>query len=114
MDAAAKVFVTQASMRRDKYTGMMKPVADLTEAASFGQLEFLTPPGPFILMTPEATKSIAIKLAQFRPSKDYLLLLGDPVIMLVVGQLIGPRARVLRWDKFSRQYTIIQTDTGAI
>lgn len=99
----SKVFVTQIPSRFEN--GEWVPTVDITPARKFGAIEVMLPPGFFY--TDEASfKRLSIALEEFLPG-DFLLPMGDPVIMAVAAAILGHRREpfnVLKWDRKTSTY----------
>lgn len=92
------VFVVQESIGKN-----------LTSAKEFGDIEvifqlsdqvYYSDSQPFIDKCEDV-------LEEFDPEKDYILLLGDPVLISVVGSVLSQRVfgyNVLKWDRQSSTY----------
>ena len=102
-----RVFVTQSPMRRDRETGELRQVHDITPAAKFGVLEVLVPGGPVVLSTQHLVTTLKDKLRDFCDD-DYLLCLGDPAVMTICASICsrvnGGRYTLLVWDRHANEY----------
>ena len=88
------------------------PKINIMGAAKYGVFKFLLPelsqiifsPGPLVYKLRQALKN-------FR-KKDYLLLTGDPAIIIVVGGIVSEMTNgnfnLLKWDKQERTYYPIE------
>ena len=88
------------------------PKINIMGAAKYGTFKFLLPelsqiifsPGPLVYKLRQGLKN-------FR-KKDYLLLTGDPAIIIVVGGIVtemtGGNFNLLKWDKQERTYYPIE------
>jgi hypothetical protein len=50
---------------------------------------------------------LRVALADFNPTQDYLLPIGDPLVMVVAAAIVARRNRffkLLKWDRFTRSY----------
>lgn len=110
-----KVYVTQETMHRDKDSGMMVPRFDVTPAAVYGDIEFLTPTKSVALLPAPTIRALKHKLRNFT-DEDYILPTGDPVIIamvtLVAAMMNTGRVKMLKWDRLAGAYITIQVDTG--
>ena len=93
-----KVFATQESGRHN-----------LSHAMEFGDLDVLTERDfPLFRDGEHTVKSIKDKLSYFYPEQDYLLLVGDPIIMGLAFAALANRGirniRVLKWDRQATRY----------
>lgn len=102
-----RVFVTQSPLRRDKVTGDLRQVHDVTPASKFGTIEVLVPGGPVVLSTAHLVTTLRDKLRTFNDG-DYLLCLGDPAVMAICASICskvnGGRYTLLVWDKHTTSY----------
>jgi len=110
-----KVYVSQEATYRDRDTGMLVPKFDITPAAIYGDIEFLTTAKTTALLTAPTIKALKHKLRNFS-DEDYILPAGDPTIIamavMVAANMNRGRVKVLKWDKPTRAYITIQIDTG--
>lgn len=101
----SKVYLTQ-DIPIDKFTG--QPKYNIVGAQKYGKVEVIFPgksqmlysPAPFIM-------KIRMALSKFNPEEDYLLLSGDPAIILTFGLVIAEmygKVKVLKWDRQEMQY----------
>lgn len=103
------VWAVQANMRRNG-DGSWSPRFDLSCAAQFGSLEFVFGHGQVALLGSAAGQSAAERLRDFDPENDYVLPVGDTVLVgIVFAELAraGHRIRALRWDQNSRRYDVV-------
>jgi hypothetical protein len=121
---ALTVYVVQSPNRRvhasdvgrSGYTredvGKMRPVFDLSPARKFGQLQVMLPSEPVGDAQPFVDTMREI-LVNFTPD-DYLLPLGDPALMGAAVALAAIHGngcvRVLRWDRYTRGYQVVEID----
>lgn len=102
-----RVFVTQSPMRRDKDTGDLRQVHDVSPAAEYGSIEVLVPGGPVVLSTQHLVTTLKDKLRDFGDN-DYLLCLGDPAVMTIAATLCarvnGGKYTLLIWDRHTAKY----------
>jgi hypothetical protein len=88
----AKVFVTQDTGR-----------VNFIPATRFGNIEMLANTDvPIYGDTGVFIKRLGRKLAQFNNSEDYLVLVGDPVLIGVVVAILATRFdkfTILKWDR---------------
>ena len=106
-----RVFITQSPLRRDKSTGELRQVHDVTPAAKYGSIEVLVPGGPVALQTEHVINSLRQKLSDFSDD-DYLLCLGDPAVISVASCLCAQanhgRYTLLIWDRMVSQYVPVK------
>ena len=110
----SKVYIAQEPIYRDKDTGAVIPRFDLTPAAVYGELEFLTPGNANSLMPGPTMRALRQKLRGFS-DEDFILPTGDPVliamVVLVAAESNMGKVKMLKWDKPTRSYIVIQLDT---
>lgn len=110
-----KVYVAQEAVYRDRDTGMMVPRFDVTPAAVYGDIEFLTPSKTTALLPGPTIRTMKNKLRNFSDD-DYILPAGDPTIIamatLVAAMMNHGRVKMLKWDRMAGAYITIQIDTG--
>lgn len=108
------VYVVQEPMRRDRDTGDMVPLFDLTPAAEYGDLVFVFPPGRVSLSTQPMVWR-ARQALQGYCDEDFILPVGDPVAIGVVAACAADvnrgRLRFLKWDRRLRGYLSVSAET---
>ena len=89
-----------------------RPKINIMGAAEFGVFKFLLPelsqiifsPGPLIFKLRKGLKDYS--------QKDFLLLTGDPAIIIVAGSIVSDmtngKYQLLKWDKQERKYYPIE------
>ena len=87
---------------------------DITDAATFGNLEILLPAKEQVsFSTAPTVRRMAIVLSKFTDD-DYLLLGGDPAGVAIAASLAAKfnrgRYQLLKWDRLERQYFPLQVD----
>lgn len=96
-----RVFVTQDTKH------------NLAHALPYGDIEILEGKDyPLFTDGSDVVKRLRAKLKEFNPAQDYLLLVGDPILMaLCMAILTEPQdhitpafVRVLKWDRQAAQY----------
>jgi len=111
-----KVYVAQEAVYRDRDTGMMVPRFDVTPAAVYGDIEFLTPAKTTALLPGPTVQTLKHKLRNFS-DEDYILPAGDPTIIamvcMVAAMMNRGRVKMLKWDRLTHAYITINIDTGA-
>ena len=92
-----------------------RPKVDLSPAEKFGQLIVLLPSSQSVMMTVPTIRDLKEKLYDFCDD-DYILPVGDPVLMSMVSMIAGEqnkgRVKFLKWDKLTKSYLDIQVDTS--
>lgn len=108
------VYVTQIPARRDGDAWV--PIVNLTPVGEYGEINTLLPSG---MNYPEAGSILAQivpKLEAFRPDRDYLLPLGDPMVMAAAAAVLGARHstfRLLKWDRIHKRYFVFTFQLAA-
>lgn len=110
------VYVTQENSR-----------LNYSDAERFGEIEFLTDreynPIPGSKRNARTMTDIYTGLSGFDPTKDHLLLSGDPIIMALAVNVVAEKSRrnagpyhgkisVLKWDGQKRRYNPIVLDVS--
>lgn len=90
------------------------PRLDYTPAFKFGEkLVAIFPPGGQVTLSPQTALGQARKVLHAMTPEDSLALVGDPIIMglcvAVAVELLG-KVRLLRWNKWSLSYTLVEID----
>lgn len=89
---------------------------DLSKALEFGgSIVALTPYGDANFSTDSTVDRLWDQLKYFDPSKDKILLVGDPLVMFMVGSVLthvheGPFS-ILKWNRMTNRYIEIHVDT---
>lgn len=104
-----KVFVTQVPSRRDQQSGLWVPTVNIAPAEKFGQVETILPAGAQFFAASETTRLIKSRLHELDYRQgDFLLPLGNPVIMAVASAIAARRSNgclnVLVWDRQTSSY----------
>jgi hypothetical protein len=104
-----KVFATQVPSRRDAATGLWVPTVNIAPAEQFGEVVTLLPPGAQFFAAAETTRLIKQRLHELDYQQgDYLLPMGNPVIMAVACAIAARRTNgclnVLVWDRTTSTY----------
>jgi hypothetical protein len=105
-----KVYITQQPMKRDIKTGELIPLYDVTPALEYGNIVHLCKPGPMWHAPTRLVHTLKRALKHYT-SDDYLLLLGDPVLMITAAIVAAQRTQgtinVLRWDRHYKKYIAV-------
>lgn len=105
------VYVTQEVLKRNLNNERVL-AHDLSNAARYGELKYVVPFG--IAAESHALLSVVSKGLQNFKEEDYLLALGDPVIIGTVFAVAAIQTegelKVLKWDKLKRDYTLIKLE----
>jgi len=85
------------------------PTVDLAPATAFGELKIMLPHDAAFKAHPEERliKSLKEALLQFK-GEDFLLPLGDPIIMSAAAAILGARRepfQMLKWDRVLKRYS---------
>lgn len=99
------VFVTQIPARLEG--GGWVPIMDISPAADFGEVKVMLPSGLNFHAAAPVVQQLREHLREFRSDKDFLLPLGDPLVMAAAAAVIArrlPNFRMLKWDRFTRSY----------
>lgn len=115
MNRPPKVFVTQVPSRKDAATQMWIPTVNIAPAEQFGEVVTILPPGSQFFAASETTRLIKQRLHELDYQQgDYLLPMGNPVIMAVAAAVAARRSNgclnVLVWDKHSSSYVPYELD----
>ena len=100
----SKVFVTQVPSRLED--GQWVPTVDITPARKFGEIEVLFPAG-FFYTDRSSFQRLKERLHAFQSDNDFLLPMGDPVLMSAAAAILGSRHEafsVLKWDRKTSEY----------
>lgn len=114
----SRVFIPQVPSRFDTKISAWVPTVDVNQASAFGEVLVMLPPEAYRMDSETVIKLLRAAMADYG-SDDCLLAMGDPAI-IATAAAIADRAstplRMLRWDKFTRQYhmTEINLDEGEI
>ncbi len=88
---------------------------DLSPALEYGELEILLGHTQSLLAPVPTIRKLREKLKDFN-DEDYILPVGDPVLMSTVAMVAGffnyGRVKFLKWDRIQRRYLTIQVDTS--
>lgn len=104
-----RVFATQIPSRRDVESGLWVPTVNIAPAEKFGEIVTLLPPGSQFFAAAETTRLIKQRLNELDYQQgDYLLPMGNPVIMAVAAAIAARRSNgslnVLVWDRHTSTY----------
>ena len=106
----SKVYVVCEPVSKDG-TGKM----DFSPAMEYGELEVLLAHSQSLLAPVPTIRRLREKLETFS-DEDYLLPVGDPVLMSTVAMVASyfnhGRVKFLKWDRIQRKYLAIQVDTS--
>lgn len=106
-----RVFIPQVPSRFDTNSGAWMPTVNIDPAKKFGELNVMLPPEANRLEL-SSIVSVLKRMMKDYTDQDYVLALGDPMI-IAVAAVIAERAagslRLLRWDRMERQYVLMET-----
>ena len=108
-----KVFVIQNQMQQNA-DGNLEPKFDFSRAKEYGDIQFVVPNAvtPWSIDKPEVRSLIEKNMEEFS-SEDYLLLVGNPVIISAVVVIAalqteeGQSIKMLQWHGKDRKYVPI-------
>ena len=102
-----KVYVVQEPMRRDRNTGAMERLIDISPAQRYGDIEILLPSYGLPLQPDTWVPALRGALSEFSDD-DFLLPAGDLTAIVaaaaIASDLNGGRVNLLKWDRASRTY----------
>lgn len=105
------VYIVQETQRKDPASGCLVPKFDLSSAAAHGRLSYLLSPNASPWDS-AVVEEICSKLLDYRPEEDYLLLVGNPVLMGVAAHAAfvagRGRARFLQWSGALRRHIPVE------
>jgi hypothetical protein len=103
----SKVFIVQEPMRRNRNTGEMERMMDLTPAAAYGDLDVLIKSHQLPLMAAPFIQTLQSGLRNFGDD-DYIVPVGSPAAIAFAGAVAAEMNRgqlnLLVWDKQTSQY----------
>lgn len=108
------VYVTQVPSRIDKDRKWI-PTVDLAPAATYGELKILLPSGMNFHAAAPAVEQMRADLRAFRPTEDYFLPLGDPLVMAAAAAILGrtqSHFKMLKWDRRAHCYHEYTVELG--
>jgi hypothetical protein len=89
--------------------GEKVPKNNITPAAAFGELVELAPPAPSMnRIPPFILQKIERALFAFNPEEDFLLPVGDPLLIATATAFLGRRFdsfRILKWNRKTASYS---------
>lgn len=108
---AKKVYVVCEPTRVEN--GQQVKSMDITPAAKWGELVIVLQSSQSLIAPVPTIRTINEVLAKF-DDLDYLLPIGDPVLMCAVASIAARqnngRIRFLKWDRRNMDYMVIQMD----
>ena len=112
------IYVTQVPANFDHVTQTWTPRIDLAPLREFGDHKVLLPPGHNFADARPLVPMMTRGLVEFDPRSDYLLALGDPLVMAVAMGIVSrrhPTYQLLKWDRFKHRYevfTVLHEETA--
>lgn len=107
-----KVFVAQEVLKRSVDNERV-PVFDFSPAIKYGKLEIIVPYNTPIHPVDELVSIAKYRMEDFR-AHDYLLAVGDPVVIAVCSvialQRTGGFLSLLKWNKLAKDYEPVHID----
>ena len=89
-------------------TRIGRPKINILGASQYGELKFLLPELSQIIFSPGPMIFKLRKLLKNFTKEDFLLLTGDPALILIAGviasETTGGKFKLLKWDKQERRY----------
>ena len=93
-------------------TAAGRPKINIIGATNYGKLKFLLPENSQLIFSPGPIYIKLQRLLKDFTSKDYLLLTGDPAIILLAGIIVSEstngKFNLLKWDKQEAKYYPIE------
>src|SRR5437868_3997891 len=115
----SRVFAVRQPTGRDHRNGHIRPTMDLTPAAEYGELHFILRDwqNPFNNLDAVAAQVRAYLVTEAFGPDDWLLLVGNPILIGVVaavaGSLVG-ELRMLQWSRTDGQYRPVEVQLPAV
>ena len=89
-------------------TRIGRPKINILGASQYGEFKFLLPELSQIIFSPGPMIFKLRKLLKNFTKEDFLLLTGDPALILIAGviasETTGGKFKLLKWDKQERRY----------
>ena len=109
-----RVFIPQEPTKFDHDTGQRLRSIDLSPAAEYGELVFITPTGERMPLDTRGTvEYIAQAMEDFGP-EDYLVPVGHPALIAICAveavRASGSRLKMLIWNNRDARYTPMTLD----
>lgn len=106
--ARSKVYVTQVPVRRDRDTGALVPAFNINTASEHGDVVVMLPSQAAFTVAPnDLIKELRRQLENFDPDTDFILPLGDFIIVAATFGFLGReygRWTMLTWDRQLGRY----------
>jgi hypothetical protein len=106
-----RVFIPQETRRKTPDGNAF--VFDFTPALKYGAIHVIVPPGPPLISLASVLPQMREKMRGFCDD-DYVVATGDPALIaaacMIGGWYNSGRVKVLRWDRFTRDYAVLDLD----
>ncbi len=106
----SRVFIPQVPSRFDTNTNSWMPTVSINAAKAFGEIKVMLPPEASRLEPGAMVDLLCAAMADYG-EQDYILALGNPVL-IAIAAILADRAssplRMLQWDKVSRNYQLME------
>lgn len=102
-----KVYISSMRFKHDPETGEAHPLVDISSAAKYGEITYLTTPGN-TKISQSKIQDIAEKMRDSSP-EDFILLTGDIFLTSVAISEFGLThgfVKILRWDRRELSYKV--------
>lgn len=106
-----RVFIPQVPSRYDTRAEAWMPTVNVEPAKQFGELNIMLPPEANRLELHSIVSTLKRLMKDYGPN-DYIVALGDPMIIAVAAVLAQRAAgtlRLLKWDRINRDYVLMET-----
>lgn len=109
----SKVYAVTNPHKLNKRNELVPSWPDLRlQAEEYGEVEFLLSPNAAPWAPAKIIVELYEKLRGFRGDKDYLLLIGNPILIgltcAVAARITGGRARMLQWNGRDMKYIPVE------
>lgn len=101
------VFILQNQMQRDWDTNELRPKFDFEPAREYGELVYLLSPTASPFNSAPLVEELQRKLACYDGELDYLLLVGNPVLIgltVAIAARVSPRLQMLQYSGRQKRY----------
>lgn len=105
------VYVTQIPSRRDKETGAVVPIYNVSPASEHGTIKVLMPSGVNFYATADLVRQAKGSLKDYSyENGDCIICIGDPAIIAVCIAVVAhknSKFSILKWDRIVSRYVKI-------
>lgn len=105
------VYVTQITSRRDKETGAVVPIYNVSPASEHGAIKVLMPSGVNFYATADLVRQAKDSLKDYSyENGDCIICIGDPAIIAVCIAVVArknSKFSILKWDRIVSRYVKI-------